>query len=85
MKTVYEALVAAGPYLEEKWGMHADVTNTQARGGMAAAESLNELDIDPVLAMQCGEAILSFSGGAFPATLDGLKAFWKALIAKHRP
>lgn len=84
MKTIYEALVAAGPYLEEKWGLHNDVSDARVRGGMSCAEALNELDISPELAMQVAEAILSYSGGAFPATLDGLKLFWKELISKHR-
>jgi hypothetical protein len=84
MKTIYEALVAAGPYIEEKWGQHSEVSDPRVRGGMACAEALNELDISPDLALQVADAILSYSGGAFPATLDGLKLFWKVLISKHR-
>ncbi len=84
-KTVYEVLVAAGPLLEDKWNSHNEITDGAARAGVTCGETLSGMDIDPILAMQIGDAILTQSGGKFPTTFDGLKDFWKKLIASRRP
>lgn len=83
MKTVYEVLVAAGPHLEDGWNKHSEITDGAARAGVVAAETLNAMQLDPILQMQVASIIMAVP--QLPNYLDGLKQVWKDLIEANRP
>lgn len=82
MKTVYEALVAAGPKLEPNWNQHSELKDGAQRAAVAAAEALNGLKMDPTLQLKVSGFIMEQP--VFPNHWEGLRKFWKDLIEMSR-